>query len=169
MENRSLVLERTNTINLPTASLPSDIGIRRYQIGDEAVWTHLWRESEPFDTISDTQFRNSLGHDDSLLAERVYFVYNEKTEETIGTVTAWSQNGEGKYKRYAGWGRIHWLAVQPAYQGKGIGKALLIIALKALEDLGHDKIFLVTSSGRNAALTLYDRFGFIEADTEQSG
>ena len=161
--NRSLVLERPDLNGLPPADLPVGVALSAYQTGDESVWTHIWCEAEPFDEIADSVFRDSLGNDEALLAARVYFAVDEATGTTVGTVTAWSEETPSKgHPALAGWGRVHWLAVLPAYQGRGIGKALFLHSLHRLRDLGHQETFLVTSSGRITAVVLYERHGFRE-------
>ncbi len=159
--NRTLVLLRPDLDDLPPLALPDTIAIRPYRTGDEAVWTQIWRDSEPFDDILDTTFRRSYGHDDALLAERVYFAVDTATGKDIGTVTAWSEETPSKnYPALAGWGRVHWLATLPKYQGRGIGKALFLYSLHRLRDFGHRESFLVTSSGRTAAVAMYQKYGF---------
>ena len=100
-----------------------------------------------------------------MLADRVYFAVEEKTGRKIGTVTAWSEETPStNYPALAGWGRVHWLAVLPEFQGARIGKALFIYSLHKLQDFGHRETFLVTSSGRTAAVALYQKYGFQEAE-----
>jgi ribosomal protein S18 acetylase RimI-like enzyme len=168
-ENRTLVLLRPNLGNLPEAVLPEGIVFQNYQTGDEDAWTYIWREAEPFDKIQGTEFRNAYGHDEALLAERVYFAVEESTGRKIGTVTAWSEEtpSEG-HPALAGWGRVHWLAVLPEFQGARIGKALFIYSLHKLREFGHQETFLVTSSGRTGAVALYQKYGFQESESSNS-
>ena len=164
MENRFLLLTRPDLEGIPPPSLPPGITFRPYTPGDETVWTQIWRAAEPFDEIKDEVFRRSLGHDETQLAERVFFAVDEATGETIGTVTAWTEETPSAYHpQCAGWGRVHWLAVIPAYQNRGIGKALFLESLHKLRRLGHRETFLITSSGRTGAVRLYEGFGFREA------
>lgn len=162
-DNRTLVLLRPDLDDLPPVTLPEGITIRPYRTGDEATWTSIWQESEPFDPITDKAFRDSYGHDETLLAERVYFAVDEATGEDIGTVTAWTEETPSKnHPGLEGRGRVHWLATLPTYQGRGIGKALFLYCLHRLRDVGHRESFLVTSSGRTAAVALYKKYGFHE-------
>ncbi len=57
-------------------------------------------------------------------------------------------------------GRIHWVAIRPEAQGKGLGKAAMSHALQELARW-HDRCYLVTSTERAAAITLYLKFGFL--------
>ena len=165
--NRTLVLLRSDLDDLPPAAWPSGITVRPYRTGDEAVWTRLWRESEPFDEIKDTTFRGSYGHDETRLAERITFAVDETTGQEIGTVTAWTEETPSQnHPGLDGWGRVHWLATLPAYQGRGIGKALFLYSLHRLLDFGHRESFLVTSSGRIGAVAMYNKYGFLEQTVE---
>jgi GNAT superfamily N-acetyltransferase len=74
----------------------------------------------------------------------------------VGTATAWFNNDYRGEKC----GRIHWVAIVPEHQGRGLSKPLLSAACRRLEELGHHKAYLVTSSVRIPAISLYLRFGF---------
>ena len=63
------------------------------------------------------------------------------------------------------WGVIRSLVVSPAHRGKGIGKALTERCLvMAKEDRCH-KIGVQTSPIMQAAVSIYERMGFMEAKT----
>ena len=93
----------------------------------------------------------------------------------IGTGTAWFKDDFGReirpltalspseaeresnWKRY---GRVHWLAIVPEYQGRGLGKALLSAVCGRLKELGHERAYLTMESVRVNAIGLYLGFGF---------
>ena len=78
------------------------------------------------------------------------------TGEVVGTATAWFNNNfEG-----ARWGRVHWLAIIPEFQGRGLAKPLMTSICRRLRELGHQHVYLSTSNARHAAIGLYLRFGF---------
>lgn len=58
---------------------------------------------------------------------------------------------------------IDTLSVNPDYQGKGIGKALLNAAKSWATALGHKKIGLLVDIENPAAMRLYERVGFVAA------
>jgi GNAT superfamily N-acetyltransferase len=75
----------------------------------------------------------------------------------IGTATAWfDDNYNGR--RY---GRVHWVAIVPDMQGKGLAKPLMTIICNCLRELGHDRAYLTTSTKRFPAINLYYQFGFV--------
>ena len=63
-----------------------------------------------------------------------------------------------------GMGYIHMVACKQAYRGRGIGKFMADYALKILTDIGKERVFLLTSTGRLAALSVYIKAGFVAAD-----
>ena len=56
---------------------------------------------------------------------------------------------------------IDTLSVNPNYQGKGIGKALLNAAKSWAAALGHHKIGLLVDVENHAAMRLYENAGFV--------
>jgi len=78
------------------------------------------------------------------------------TGEVVGTGTAWFNNNfEG-----ARWGRVHWLAIMPEFQGRGLAKPLMTSICRRLGELGHEHVYLSTSTARHAAIGMYLKFGF---------
>ena len=57
-------------------------------------------------------------------------------------------------------GYIYHLAVNPRYRNKGIGTALVNDVMKALENLGINKVALVAFKRNEAANTFWEKQGF---------
>ena len=73
----------------------------------------------------------------------------------IGTATAWwNQNWRGDR-----WGQVHWVAIHPDFQGKGLCKPLMTIVMNRIRR-SDKKCYLRTSVARRAALKVYLDFGF---------
>lgn len=123
-------------------------------------WTRIQRAADQLNEISDDLFRIAFGTDDHVLHQRILYLKNAE-EEIIGTSAAWF--GDEPFD--GSWGRVHWVAVLPEYQGQGLGKYLLSETIKRLIELGHQKAYLTTDSRRPHAIKLYQDFGF-EIQTE---
>ena len=54
------------------------------------------------------------------------------------------------------------IAVDPAYQGKGVGRALLSENLRQTSNAGARTMFLEVAKDNMSALALYERFGFAQ-------
>lgn len=139
----------------PAYPLPAPYSLRWYQPGDDATWFAVQRASEKFATINDTLHAREFGTDPAPLAQRQAFLL-DGDGVPIGTASAW---WDAQWQGLA-WGRIHWVAIVPAYQGRGLAKPLLAAVMARMAGLGHERAYLVTSTGRLPALRLYLQFGF---------
>ncbi|MGC7560316.1 ribosomal protein S18-alanine N-acetyltransferase [Pasteurella sp. PK-2025] len=60
------------------------------------------------------------------------------------------------------------LAVDPAYQGKGIGKTLLVHVVETLKEKGILTLWLEVRESNLVAKTLYEQVGFNEVDIRKN-
>ena len=61
------------------------------------------------------------------------------------------------------------VAVDPAYRGKGVGKALLTFAEAEARRAGFDSLYLYTHEKMIENLALYARIGYVEYDRRSQG
>lgn len=66
--------------------------------------------------------------------------------------------GDRQHQREA---RLRWFMVDPAFQGRGIGKTLIERAIHFCKDAGFDRISLWTFEGLDRARSIYEQNGFI--------
>lgn len=85
-----------------------------------------------------------------LFFRKCLFVCNE-SDTPVGTCFIW--------KAYNKFNAIHWLKVRKAYEGKGIGRALLSILMRELSKEDYP-VFLHTHPSSYRAIKLYTDFGF---------
>lgn len=146
---------RPNLESIPQVPFPEGFGIRCMRLGEAALWTDIQRDTEEFAPITDGTFEREFGDDLPATQWRCYFVTNEKGA-AIGTISAWySRDFKGQ-----DYGRIHWVAIRPAYQGRGLGKAALSYTLNRMAEW-HRRAWLATSTGRVPAVLMYLNFGFL--------
>jgi len=151
-----IVMVRHTLENLPPANLPDGYSVRRHEPGDETAWTQIQQLADEFNPITPELFASQFGSDPSAWNQRILYLVDDRSGRPVGTTAAWY----GDAGRWAGWGRIHWVAILPDYQGRGLSKPLLAQALRRLRELGHSRAYLTTSAERTVALRLYERFGF---------
>ncbi len=154
---------RENLTDIPAYALPAGFRFRLYHPGDEDVWTGIFSKADVYNVTAPELFRQQFGDDDVELARRQLFLCRDDGV-AIGTTTAWYDED---YKGLR-WGRVHWVAIVPEHQGKGLAKPLLTAALERLVELGEERAYLTTESPRLVAINLYLKFGFVpEVKTEQ--
>ncbi len=153
-----IMMERESLEEIPRFALPEGYSIRPYRPGDEAHWLAIHRDAEHFVPITPTLFAEQFGSDAEELRARQFYLCHG--EEVVGTCSAWHD----KSYRDGTWGRVHWLAILTAYQGRGLAKPLLGHILTVLRQFGHTKAYLDTLRRREAAVRLYESFGFRVVD-----
>ena len=144
-------MTRENMENIPQFAIPDGFAIRNYRRNEGHIWTRIQRAAEPYIDIDDGLFMREFKRDLSAMEDRSFYLTTDTGEE-IGTITAWWQA--------EGWGQIHWVAICPAYQGRGLSKPMMSVAMERLKQ-SHDRCFLDTSTRRIPAIKRYLDFGFI--------
>ena len=140
----------------PQFELPAPYSIRPYQPGDDCVWRRIQLETEAYLEIGPRLFEEQFGFDQNTLRDRQFFLCDEQDTE-IGTASAWfdpDHHGEPC-------GRVHWVAIVPNAQGRGLSKPLMSTVCNRLRNLGHDRACLGTHDVRLPAIGLYLKFGFV--------
>jgi predicted GNAT family acetyltransferase len=144
-------MARPHLDDWPAPALPSGFSIRPYQSGDSLHWRAIHERADPFNSFDDSTFAAKFGHDEEALQARQKYLL-APDGEVIGTATAWLDDPEV--------GRIHWVAIVPEYQGRGLARPLLGITGQTLRELGHKRVVLTTSLERPVAIALYQSLGF---------
>ena len=134
---------------------PSRRKPRDFRPGDDKAWLRIWQASEKFSTITRETFDTQFGHNLRAMERRCLFLVTPDGED-VATATAW-------YCRHRGlrWGLIHWVAVIPDYQGRGLSRCMVTAAMSRMRSLGHRRARLGTQTPRLAAIRTYLRFGFV--------
>ena len=137
-------------------SLPEGYYFAKYKPGDQLVWADIEAAAGEFSTIESAleSFNNEFGDFELQLQSRCFFLYNSKGE-AIGTSMGWYDNDFNGKKL----GRLHWIAIKPEYQGKHLGKPLVAMAIKRIQE-SHDQAYLSTKTTSWKAINMYLDFGF---------
>jgi GNAT superfamily N-acetyltransferase len=155
-QNTRVIMERASLADIPEYSLPQGFALRWHTAGDEAAWLQIQAAADRLNDITADLFRKTFGDEPTAHEQRICFL-TTATGEPIGTAAAWwgEEGAEGHR------GRVHWVAILPAYQGRGLAKPLLSAVCLRLRELGHTSAYLTTSAARLPALNLYHQFGFV--------
>lgn len=148
---QSVIMTRDDLENIPAFDWPAGFSIRSFQPGDDRVWWDIHERADPFKAHLMGTHRQFFGDDLDELRARQWFIMSPDGEP-IGTASAWRDSDEV--------GRVHWVAIVPEFQGRGLAKPLLTHVLTTLRDLGHARAILDTSQQRPRAIALYRFFGF---------
>jgi len=121
--------------------------VRRYQSGDQDAVVELWRRCELVvphnDPVRDIALKQAW--------QPELFLIGELDGHLVASVMA-------GYEGHRGW--INYLAVDPAAQGRGLGRIMMAEAENALRALGCPKINLQVRTTNAAVRAFYERVGY---------
>ena len=153
---------RKDLRNIPEYPVADGYRIRTYRDRrDRDNWAAIWQAAalKGWDWGTPEGFDANYGRDENLLRRRRVLFAETLDGQAVGTVAAWRNRLRGKR-----WGMVHWYAVVPKHQGRGLGKALLTACLKTMKSLGHRRASVGTQLVRLPAIKTYLDFGFIPED-----
>ncbi len=146
---------RSHLDDLPQWPFPPGYAVRSMGRDEGPLWERVWRETEPFDAIKPGLFAHEFGTDPAAIESRCFFL-TAPGGAIAGTISAWqSVLEDGRL-----YGQIHWVAVHPKHQGRGLCKPLMTHAMNCLSTR-HDRCFLGTATRRLPAIKVYLDFGFV--------
>lgn len=82
-------------------------------------------------------------------------------DRLLGSVTICPEGSPWRELAEPGEGELRMLAVAPAAQGSGVGRALAELVLERFRAIGASAVVLSSESSMTAAHRLYDRLGFV--------
>lgn len=160
----------TETLSRVAATLPKEYRIRTYRSHDDMPWVGIIRAAERFFEVDDGLFERDFGSHKEQLAGRMFLLewISPNNEPTlIGTATAWWKDNwllqidpNSPPKDRGEWGQVHWVAVHPDHQGKGLSKVLMAAVMDQLAN-NHSRAMLGTSTARIWAIKVYLDLGFL--------
>ncbi len=155
MPLESVSMVRVSREPFPQCPLPPGFSLAWYRPGFETWWHDIQLRADKLTPITRETFGRYFGHAPKELPRRQCYLL-DAANHPIGTGTAWFEdNYQGQV-----WGRLHWLAILPEWQGRGLGRALLSAVCGRLHELHPERVFLRTAPQRLAAIHLYLKFGF---------
>ena len=130
--------------------------------GEGGLWEDIWRDAQEYQPFGPGLYEGQFSSDPQATGYRCYLIVDAK-DVAVGTISAWyARDFKGQ-----DYGAIHWVAVRPAYQERGLGKAGMSYALTQLARW-HKRAMLNTQTKRLSAIKVYLDFGF-RPDLEREG
>ncbi|MEZ4734570.1 MAG: GNAT family N-acetyltransferase [Caldilineaceae bacterium] len=119
------------------------------------AWLAIHIAADPYLTYTDETFDQEFGAD--RLVDGAPFTRVTAREHR------WARRRPGSIpmRKWEAYGPVHWVAIHPAHQGRGLAKPLLGLICARLRELGHERGYLNTASARIPAISLYLQFGFV--------
>ncbi len=157
-----VILRRDPGTPLPEVEVPEGYTIVGYQPGDEVAWGEIESSVLEFETpqAATEYFLRDYVPYDTEVKRRTLFA-QDASGRKVGTFTAWWN--------YTGSRRVpfmHWVAVMPEHQGRGVGKALVAAGVRLMVEIEGDcEMFLHTQTWSHKAIRIYRWAGF-ELDTQ---
>lgn len=150
-EQPQLRMKRMGFDELPPLAWPDGFTLRHNvpRAEAEAPWLRLIGRAFEEDLPPEAFVKRMLEHD-GFQNDRLYFV--QAPDGTLcATVAALGVGDEGY---------VHYVAVDPDYQGRRLGYAVSLLALHRFRDRGLRAATLMTDDFRTPALRTYWRLGF---------
>ena len=156
-----LYMKRPSGTPLKEAPLPEGYKFVFYDTNDELSWAKIETSVLEFDSVFDAllYFNGKFKPEIEEFKKRCLFIENENGTK-IATATAWWHFINNERRAW-----LFWVAVEPDYQGMGLGKAIISRITKLILELEGDvDIFLFTQTWSHKAIKIYEKFGYTPTD-----
>ena len=150
-----ILMTRRDLSGLPEPLLPDGYTVRTYQEGDEASWARIITAAFPEFHWDEAKFKAEFASQPQFRPEILFLAVHQATSEAVGTAMAWTEKPS---ERLAGC--VHWVAVDPAHQGRGVGRLLTLRVLHRMKLDGLVRAYLHTEPYRTGAIAMYESLGF---------
>jgi len=135
-------------ISIRTVPRPGDLGYVIYLHGD--LYGREYGFGRQFEIYVSRGVAELLENYDAS-KDRIWLC--EHDARIIGTVTLMHREGNSAQLRY--------FLIHPNYRGIGLGKHLMELWMAFAREIGYERAYLLTADELYAAISLYERHGFI--------
>ncbi|RXT04845.1 GNAT family acetyltransferase [Ammoniphilus sp. CFH 90114] len=121
--------------------------IRSFRLGDYVAITTIWRETglEKKEAESMDDLAKQLAWDSELV------LVAEAEERVVGVIVGTLDGTRGYFYR---------LAVNPNYQGHGVGKELVVALEKRLKQRGATRVIIMVNQNNKTVIPFYHSLGY---------
>jgi len=137
--------------------LPPGYSFRFFKPSDEKNWSRIETSVLEFDSeqAAENYFRIAYLPYINELGKRCVFILDPEGLP-VATANAWYANSELGHQA-----SLHWVAVRPEYQGKGLGKAITKKTLQIFHSMENGiPVWIHTQTWSHVAIRLYHSLGF---------
>ena len=149
-----VLMTRDDLFGLPEPVEPEGYTVRTYREGDEASWVRIITAAFPEFQWDEAKFKATFTSQSQFRPEILFFAVHQATSKAVGTAMAWT---EAPSEREAGC--VHWVAVDPGHQRRGLGRLLTLKVLHRMRQNGLVRATLHTEPYRGGAIKLYEGLG----------
>lgn len=137
-----------------------------YQDGDMDDWIKIELSAKEFITYEEgiKAWEYYFKRYEHLLYNRMIFLVDLKSNEKIGTATAFFNNWDDDQTE----GYLHWVAIKRSHQGLGLSKSLIQKALYQSKALGYQDAKIPTQTTSPVACRIYLDMGATPLNLDQS-
>jgi ribosomal protein S18 acetylase RimI-like enzyme len=156
-KNIIMKLDRDKVPGKSELELPDGYHFRFFKNGDESPWAELECSVMEFEVKEKAieYFTKDYLPYLAELEKRCVFITDSRGK-IIATATAWWVDCDGKRQA-----SLHWVAVHPDHQGRGLGKYVVNKALSLFPDLETNlDVYLHTQTWSHVAVEMYYKLGF---------
>ena len=146
---------------IPVFPLPEGFSYTYYEDGDEINWARIETSAGEFDSefAALLRFKNEFMHEVDELYRRCLFIRTADGEKVATANAWWSYIGEQR----RAW--LHWVSVDPRFQGLGLGKAIISRVTELMKVLEGDvDFYLGTQTWSYVAINIYRKCGWEPTD-----
>ncbi len=119
----------------------------------------IWSGADDYETYDFDRFKEEFASDLSSMEKRCLFLVSPDGQD-IGTATAWVEE-DWFQEAPRLWARLHWIAIVPEFQGRGLAKPMLSAVMNLSKGFAFARALLYTESVRLPAIELCLDFGFV--------
>lgn len=153
----NIIMKKDTPTTCDTPVLPPQFELHSYRPDVAQQWAELEYEIGDYPSVQEASayFAKTYLGRPGLLAQRGVFVSDKNSGCLVGACIAWfdDQNGTPVSS-------LHWLITKEAYQGRGIGSALIAATLSIYEQENAFPVYLHTQPWSYQAVWLYHKLGF---------
>lgn len=153
----NIIMKKSTPTAFDAPTLPPQFELHTYRPGVQQQWAELEYEIGDFPSVQEASayFAKTYLSRPDLLAQRGVFISDKESGGLVGACIAWFDERNGVPVS-----SLHWLITKEAYQGRGIGSALIAAALSVYEKENAFPVYLHTQPWSYQAIRLYHKFGF---------